>query len=150
MRISDWSSDVCSSDLFGGRRNLARQRRLYRLNSSSSFGGVRTAPLSHIRPAAATLASQCLNPDTNEIDRTLVRDQIIRHAHRYGSATINHRNKRADSAAEFFLVLIDQPAQLFGIQALDHLTQKADIANLLRASGISSLAAADESRVGKE
>src|SRR3546814_19132818 len=78
----------------GGRRNLARQRRLYRLNGSSSFGVLRTAPLSHIRPAAATLASPCLNPDTNEIDRTLVRDQIIRHAHRYGSATINHRNKR--------------------------------------------------------
>src|SRR3546814_14872538 len=135
MRISDWSSDVCSSDLFGGRRNLARQRRLYRLNSSSSFGGVRTAPLSHIRPAAATLASQCLNPDTNEIDRTLVRDQIIRHAHRYGSATINHRIKHADLAAEFFLVLIDKPSPFFGIQALDSLPPKADLANLLRAIG---------------
>src|SRR3546814_4790926 len=43
---------------FGGRRTLARQRRLYRLNSSSSFGGVRTAPLSHIRPAPAALTSE--------------------------------------------------------------------------------------------
>src|SRR3546814_9869149 len=39
---------------FGGRRNLARQRRLYTLNTSSSFGGVRTAPLDQTRPAAAT------------------------------------------------------------------------------------------------
>src|SRR3546814_17691981 len=28
MRISDWSSDVCSSDLFGKRLRLAAQQRL--------------------------------------------------------------------------------------------------------------------------
>src|SRR3546814_6554059 len=80
-------------------------------------------------------------PRSTRTDTLLPYTTLVR-SHRYGSATINHRNKRADSAAEFFLVLIDQPAQLFGIQALDHLTQKADIANLLRASGISSLVAA--------
>src|SRR3546814_12688142 len=28
MRISDWSSDVCSSDLIGGERPAARKRRM--------------------------------------------------------------------------------------------------------------------------
>src|SRR3546814_8013075 len=29
MRISDWSSDVCSSDLVLAQKNLARERQLY-------------------------------------------------------------------------------------------------------------------------
>src|SRR3546814_11126566 len=50
MRISDWSSDVCSSDLEMGRRALLARDRRARHGTDGPRGGVRRCP--RLSPAA--------------------------------------------------------------------------------------------------
>src|SRR3546814_3656585 len=58
MRISDWSSDVCSSDLHGPARRLARPSRL-RLHQFLRRGRGRAGLLSRDREAAVRLLPWC-------------------------------------------------------------------------------------------
>src|SRR3546814_3589258 len=57
MRISDWSSDVCSSDLEGGhhRTDLCRGRALHRAADRRDDGAVAVATLSHDAAGLAVL-----------------------------------------------------------------------------------------------
>src|SRR3546814_10243677 len=51
MRISDWSSDVCSSDLGGGRWRFIRQRRVRPIAAPASAGATLFQPASFPSPA---------------------------------------------------------------------------------------------------
>src|SRR3546814_3427403 len=66
MRISDWSSDVCSSDLFDAEV-LARQRDAFYVDCGLSYQGPPTQTLSglgHLEGETVTiLADGALHPD---------------------------------------------------------------------------------------
>src|SRR3546814_3599177 len=67
MRISDWSSDVCSSDL---RRPPRGSRRARRLTNSASAAGFACCN-SSANPAASTFA--------NEIGRASCRERVCQY-----------------------------------------------------------------------
>src|SRR3546814_10085628 len=76
MRISDWSSDVCSSDLFGQMADISRFADMQR----DDFGLHRHAePGQHRRPASPRLGVECRKRHTLSPDGCRLGDQF---AHR--------------------------------------------------------------------
>src|SRR3546814_1342772 len=70
MRISDWSSDVCSSDLLAGNRDLAivGNRRVIQMRFFTMFGVV--VPVRRdIAPALATIARHQHGTEFADCDR---------------------------------------------------------------------------------
>src|SRR3546814_10489833 len=71
MRMSDWSSDVCSSDLLDGDHMLARPRRLALLGPARAVALRRQ----HIADAAMAVADR----QQQEIGRASCRDRVCQY-----------------------------------------------------------------------
>ena len=69
---------------------------------------------------------------SRQIHRTEALGQIIGHADGNRSAAIIDRDQCTDAASQLLLRLIDQSAQFLGIEPLNHLSGKGDIANRFR------------------
>src|SRR3546814_7669268 len=85
MRISDWSSDVCSSDLQERREHVLRQglRRLHRIGPAR-IAGVEHAGLSHGETPAEggqveRRLAQSLHPVADQIGRASCRERVCQY-----------------------------------------------------------------------
>src|SRR3546814_2772483 len=81
MRISDWSSDVCSSDLPG---NLTRLDELRRRRIEHLIGHQRCGNLPAFRGPVQDVFDDCragigINPDLHEIGRASCRERVCQY-----------------------------------------------------------------------
>src|SRR3546814_4528194 len=64
MRISDWSSDVCSSDLRGGGRSSARETAM-----RVAAGGIARKVLDHVLPQPVSIRGALVQMGPHRIER---------------------------------------------------------------------------------
>src|SRR3546814_8912666 len=76
VRISDWSSDVCSSDLVEAQEAEAQARRVAALRALSGRASV---PIDDILPMGEELAAGSPIPPEQEIGRASCRERVCQY-----------------------------------------------------------------------
>src|SRR3546814_2085983 len=93
LRISDWSSDVCSSDLVRGAaecaRNVARQHRIFA--ASVRLGGQRDSAAASRQRAANFLGDQIGDRPEHDLRRILRRPDDTARAQRRERGVVDRR-----------------------------------------------------------
>src|SRR3546814_2789247 len=83
LRISDWSSDVCSSDLVGDAKLLARIFEKHRVAAVIHFAGATVVPESVAAPLAYYFSNTCktrnLLQGCVEIGRASCRERVCQY-----------------------------------------------------------------------
>src|SRR3546814_2491551 len=72
MRISDWSSDVCSSDLPRGGMILTNDEAIAKRINSAVFPGLQGGPLMHVIAAKAVAFGEALRPDFKDYAKATI------------------------------------------------------------------------------
>ena len=112
------------------RQGLPRQHGLCRSNRVRRLAAIGAAALGHVGAAAATLAAQRFHACTDQIDRADLAGQVIGHGCGDAGLAVIHRHDHRYAAAKALLGLIEQPAQVLGIEPIEHLAGEFDPANV--------------------
>src|SRR3546814_19806409 len=91
MRISDWSSDVCSSDLLKPRRDRGMARMpLARLHRSLQIAQIKALDIAPDNPCRMLRSKQAVQVDSSQLDLIALRLQKPRQASRRPSLRLEN------------------------------------------------------------
>ena len=95
----------------------------------------------HVEATAAALATHGRCGDPDQVDCGKAADQVIGDADRHAALAVIDRDQHRYTRTHPRLCIINQSAQVFGIQSVDHLPDEANASYQFRASRCIGLAA---------